>query len=272
MKILITGTSGFIGSNLMNYYRQLGHQVYGPGRHDPMQFSLEKFQPDLIINSAAEIYNTVDMLTANVSSVQTLIAWCQHNPATRLIQIGSSSEYGPNDAVTAETTPARPIDCYGASKLAATVLCQAWAQQHNLDIVVVRLYSPYGPGERAHRLFPRFWQAFELGREMNLVNGVHDFTYIEDVVAAIDSVAKSPDRTPGEIINICSGQQHSNYTIWKIFEAQTGKKAPVTFDPRFVTPRVWIGDNTVLTNKYHWQPKFDIFAGIDAFVQRACYE
>jgi len=272
MKILITGTSGFIGSNLMTYYQQLGHTVYGPGRLDPLQTSLEKFQPDLIINSAAEIYESQVMLSANVGRVQILLTWCQRNPVTQMIQIGSSSEYGPCDAVTTETTPAQPVDCYGASKLAATVLCQAWARQHNLDIVIVRLYSPYGPGERAHRLFPRFWQAFELGREMSLVNGVHDFTYIDDVVAAIDAVVQSSNRTPGEIINICSGQQHSNYTVWKIFESQTGKKAPVTFDPKFVTPRVWIGDNTVLTNKYHWQPKFDIFAGIDAFVQRARYE
>lgn len=152
-------------------------------------------------------------------------------------------------------------------------MCQGWAQEFDLDVVTMRLYSIYGPGERPHRLFPRLWKAFRKNQAMDLVDGVHDFLYIDDTVDAIVQVASSDQRLAGEIINVCSGIQTTNKDVLEIFETVTGHSAPVNFCPdRFVTQPVWQGDNHMLRTRYQWSPRFDLTAGIQDFLQRAHYE
>ena len=55
MKIFITGSTGFVGQNLVEYYSQRGHEVYAFRRDEFLAECLHQFKPDAIINSAAEI-------------------------------------------------------------------------------------------------------------------------------------------------------------------------------------------------------------------------
>lgn len=271
-RVLITGGNGFVGGNLLRFFRSRQKQCWNHGRHSNLDQVLQDCQPDLIINCAAEIYDTDSMFDANVALVIKLLEWSRHNRCT-MLHFGSSSEYGTYGHATSETDTLRPKDWYAGTKAAATLLCQGYARQHQLDVVTVRLYSPYGPGEKPHRLFPRLWQAFEKNRHMKLVEGVHDFLHIDDVIMAVDQILKNPYREPGEIINVCSGQQHTNSAVLALFEKYYGRTAPVEFDSSVVsTPMTWQGSNDVIKNKYHWQPDFDIEDGIYRFIQNAYYE
>ena len=58
-----------------------------------------------------------------------------------------------------------------------------------------------------------------------------------------------------------------------MFESVLGRTAPVEFDrDRFVTQPVWCGNSDLLKNKYQWQPKYDLRAGVTEFIQQAKYE
>ena len=141
MKIFITGATGFIGLNLVDYYTKRGHEVFGFCRGQTLIDELIKFEPDAIINSAAEIYDPLEMIAPNIVFVYTILEYVKRCPQpVRVIQIGSSSEYGPTDHATAEDTLLKPLDMYQGTKAAGTMMCQGWARQFDLPIWIVRFY------------------------------------------------------------------------------------------------------------------------------------
>lgn len=276
MKIFITGATGFVGQNLVKYYTERGHEVYAFKRHEALRDCLEQFRPDAIINSAAEIYDSEHMFVPNIILVQSILEyvrncdqWCQ------LIQIGSSSEYGPTDYATNEDTLLKPVDFYQATKGAATLLCQGWARLHNLPIWIVRPYSVYGPGERPHRLFPRLYRAFNYSEPMTLYQGHHDFIYIADFVRGIDLVLQHWDLAPGEIVNFGSGFQTSNFDLLDLWINVTGKTdAPVAKVAEMYKAfenKVWVCD-TVKSMKLGFDCEYDLKTGIRDFLIKAKYD
>jgi nucleoside-diphosphate-sugar epimerase len=152
------------------------------------------------------------------------------------------------------------------------MLCQSYAKQYGNDVVIIRPYSPFGPGERPHRLFPRLWRAFKLNKPMKLVNGVHDFCYIDDFVNAVDIIVTCNQHEPGEIINISSGIQTTNHTVYDIFKQISGHAGLVELDDTWVTPTVWCANIHKAVNKFNWQPQYNIEQGIEKFLKEAHYE
>ena len=276
MKIFITGATGFIGQNLVDYYTKRGHKVYAFRRDEVLTKCLYDFEPDAIINSAAEIYDYQHMFEPNILMVQTILDYvreCQQ--PCRLIQIGSSSEYGPTDISTSEDTLLKPVDFYQATKGAATLLCQGWARLHHLPIWIVRPYSVYGPGERAHRLFPRLYRAFTKNEPMTQYQGHHDFIYIDDFVRGIDLVLQEWNLAPGEIVNFGSGFQTSNFDLYDKWAKVTGnKKAPVAKVAEMKKAfenTVWVCD-TAKSFKLGFDCEYDLDAGIKDFLLKAKYD
>lgn len=271
MRILITGSTGFIGSNLVKFYKGV-HHITTFGRHDNIVAKLEESRPDLIINCAAEIYNQNSMFFTNVMLVRDILEWMIENKNCQLIQLGSSSEYGPVDRPTKETDPIQAYDMYSGTKGMATLLCQSYAAAHKVDVQIVRPYSPFGSGERPHRLFPNLWKSFKLDKPMTLKDGVHDFLYINDFVDAIDKIVNEPGRTPGEVINISSGQQYTNMQVFELFKYITGKPGNVSKLNEMSTWPCWQADISHARKKYNWMPKTTLVEGIELFLEHAQYE
>lgn len=272
MKIYIIGVTGFIGQNLFDYYKN-SHDVFYYVRGGNLTKDLNRLNPDLIINCAAEIYNESSMFSTNVELVKDCLEYIKENKTTAMIHLGSSSEYGLNyNRPTKENDFLDVYDLYSATKAAATLLCQGYAKKHNLDVVIVRPYSPYGPGEKPHRLFPSLWKSFMLDQPMNLADGVHDFCYIKDFLEAINCVTISTERTPGEIINVSTGVQYTNLEVLALFKKITGKNGNVTVLDKFTTPEIWKADIDHIQQKYGWSPKFSLEDGIKDFLESARYE
>ncbi len=276
MKIFITGATGFVGRNLVDYYTQRGHEVYAFRRNQNLHECLTQFEPDAIINSAAEIYDYQYMFEPNILMVQTILEyireckqWC------RLIQIGSSSEYGPTNVSSSEETLLKPVDFYQATKGAATLLCQGWARLHNLPVWIVRPYSVYGPGERPHRLFPRLYRAFSYNEPMTLYQGYHDFIYIADFVRGIDLVLQYWDLTPGEIVNFGSGFQTSNFDLLDLWIKVTGKTdapvAKVAEMRKAFENTVWVCD-VAKSLELGFDCEYTLEVGIRDFLLKAKYD
>ena len=276
MKIFITGATGFVGKNLVNYYTIRGHEVYAFKRDEALRDCLEQFKPDAIINSAAEIYDSEHMFVSNIVLVQSILEYVKNcDQWCRVVQIGSSSEYGPTDYATSENELLNPVDFYQATKGAATLLCQGWARLHNLPIWIVRPYSVYGPWERAHRLFPRLYRAFTYNEPMTLYQGHHDFIYINDFVRGIDLVLQQWDLAPGEIINFGSGIQTSNFDLldlWiKITEHAGAPVAKVAEMRKAFENNVWVCD-IAKSFKLGFNCEYNLEAGIRDFLIKAKYD
>jgi UDP-glucuronate 4-epimerase len=271
MRILITGGTGFIGHNLIVYYGDT-HTIHDTKRGDDLYEECQKFRPDLIIHSAAEIYDKEKMFVSNVEMTDHLCRYVKDNPNTSMIYFGSGAEYGDVSRPTTETDLIKPYDMYSATKGMGTLLCQGYARAYNLDIVIMRPYSPFGPGERPHRLFPQLWKSFMKDRPMTLKDGVHDFIYIDDFLDAVDAVINSDQRTPGEIINVGSGQQFTNMQVYQLFKHITGKEGKVTIINEMSTWDRWQSDINHIVSKYKWKPQLTLMQGIAKFIERVKYE
>jgi nucleoside-diphosphate-sugar epimerase len=268
MRICITGSTGFIGSNLAKYY--VAHDVYLYKRGQNLIKSLELFKPDIIVNCAAEIYNPTKMWESNYDLVRQCLEYTRNNDC-KMIQIGSSSEYGRCIEATTEMSQLNPIDEYSRSKAKASELCLFYAKEFKAKTYIVRPYSPYGPGEKQHRLFPSLWKSFMLNKEMQLTMGTHDFCYIDDFVEGVNCVVEN-DVAIGEIFNISSGKEYSNVEVLNIFKKVTGKLGNVKLVNKMPTPQHWLCDNTKMKKLFGWEPFYSLEEGVQKFIEVSRYE
>lgn len=267
MKIFLTGATGFLGQHILKKY----DNVVPFFRNEDLVSKLHETNPDVIVNCAAEIYNTKQMFDVNVSFVSIILNYLIDKPAVKFIQLGSSSEYGYVGRASSEKDPTNPKDCYSLTKSIASSMCQLYASCYETNVCIIRPYSPFGIGEKPHRLFPKLLQAFKYDRPMELTRGVHDFLYIDDFMSAFDIILNACT-DPGEIINVSSGNQTSNIDVYRIFKQIAKKEAPITFIDKFVTYPVWKCDNTHIKLKYNWTPKFSLQSAIEDFYKTDFYE
>jgi nucleoside-diphosphate-sugar epimerase len=272
MRILITGTTGFLGRSLADHFSK-NHTVIEQNRGGMrIGGAVYMYKPDVIIHCAGEIYEAENMFTTNVSMVNEILESIQeYCPKTRLIQLGSSAEYGPMPRASNEQDPINPVDVYQATKGAATLLCQGYARQFGLQTLVARIYSGYGVNERPHRLFPRLYRAFFNNESMTLRDGVHDFIYIDDFVRGIDIILDQNNWPAGEIVNFGSGTQTTNLEVLEAWERITGRKGAVTYEPglgKAYESNVWCCDTKYAIEQYGFKTKFTLEQGIEDFIKK----
>lgn len=173
MKILITGTSGFVGSAIAADLKADGHEIHGISRtksrpncvsHD---YNFDLTQP-LVLNSSYDVVIHCAALSspwahphayfkANVTATKNVIDFCNKNPATQLIFISSSSVHYENkdqfDLNEKSTLPITFVNEYAKTKKMSEDLVKLyqgpWA--------IVRPRAVYGPGDTV--LFPRILRA-----------------------------------------------------------------------------------------------------------------
>jgi dTDP-glucose 4,6-dehydratase len=265
-KLLITGDQGFVGRNLKRFYQDK-YQIFSWNRHD--KIDLKKIKPDIIINTAAEIYNTDKMFGSNVVLCKTFLDYTKDNN-TRLLQIGSSSELGMVDHPGREYSPINPINLYQGTKAAATMLCQSYAREFNLDITIARPYSLYGRYEKQRRLFPTLRLAAENKRvdPLELYAGVHDWIYIDDFIYGLDWIINRKSE-PGEIFHFGTGKQTTNFKVFDLLQEFLGNLDCVILKDEFIKKydsNMWVCD-TRKTQRLGFETKFNLRDGIKHYLE-----
>jgi len=268
VRYFITGANGFLGQNFVKRY----NDVVPYSRYEDLTSKLCTSDPDIIINCAADIYNEDKMWASNVEIARCCLDYVRRNPHVKMVQIGSSSEYGNSSTPTHECSPTNPDSYYGLTKLIATNTALSYAKLYDLDVFVARPYSVFGIGEKPHRLFPKLLAAFKYNKPMELVNGVHDFCYVEDFIDGVEAVLNSEYTIPGEIVNISNGVETTNVELYNIFKQVFNKEGNVKLLDKFVTYRRWMCDNSYIKNKFGWSPKFSLCDAVEDFCKTEYYE
>ncbi len=147
----------------------------------------------------------------------------------RLVIASSSSIYGNSPAeFAAEDQPKNPVSPYGVTKLAAEHLCSAYATQNDVPVVVLRLFTVYGPRQRPDMAFQCLIHA-ALTRSKFVLYGDgeqrRDFTYVQDVVSAFLLAAKISG--PFQAFNIAGGGIVSMNEAISLVEELTGDSIDV---------------------------------------------
>lgn len=271
-KLLITGTDGFVGKNLVSFYKDK-YDVFTYTKNNDINNVLYNINPDIIINAAASIYDYDTIFDSNIVLVYSILQYIKQSKA-KLIQIGSSAEYGIKNEPSKETDYLSPITFYAGSKAAATLMCSSYAKEFNLPIMIARPYSLYGIHEKEYRLFSALYNAYKFNKPMILNQGYHDFIYIKDFINGIDKLINYNNSDGiGDIINFGTGKQTSNFELLDIFQNI------FNFIPQCITinnkmiksfeSKTWLCNIEYAINKYEFKCNYDIKSGIiDLFKEK----
>jgi nucleoside-diphosphate-sugar epimerase len=225
MRVLLLGANGYLGRFVAD--RLLADpavQLTALGRNDDadVRFDLstgspgaltrflDAVHPGVVINCAGGIRGGARDLTRQntVSTAVVCESLRRSGCGARLVHIGCAAEYGPSPAGSsiAETAVPRPGSPYGVSKLAATELVLA----SGLDAVVLRVFSPIGPGTPAGsplgRVAEGMRRALQQGENDLKLGGLgvqRDFVDVRDVARAVHAASLSAAQG---VVNIGTGR------------------------------------------------------------------
>jgi nucleoside-diphosphate-sugar epimerase len=265
MKLFLTGATGFVGKSIVQHIPNYKYCVYNRG--DNILECLDTFKPDVIIHSAAEIYDNTKMLDSNVILTHDILNYVKNNDVIKTIYIGSSSEYGKVFGPMKETDICKPESIYAATKSYGTLLSQAYSKTYNKDICVIRPFSLYGPNEPPHRLIPTVVQNVKHQKSLKIIEGIHDFIHIHDFIRLLNIVITS-NKTKGEIFNAGFGESYSNKDIvYKIFKI-IGKTVDVEFLPikKISDSEIWMSDTTKTEHVLGFKCAIPIDIGLTQYI------
>lgn len=209
MKILITGTAGFIGSHLSKKLISQGHEVVGIDnindyydvtiKEDRLKsigtenFTFYKInleddvsmneifkneKPNVVVNLAAQagvrysLENPRAYIDSNIVGFTNILECSRHHKVEHLIYASSSSVYGANTSKPFSTSDNidHPLSLYAATKKSNELMAHTYSHLYNLPTTGLRFFTVYGPWGRPDMALFKFTKAIVNDEAIDVYN------------------------------------------------------------------------------------------------------
>lgn len=248
MRILITGGAGCLGSNLLEHWLPLGHEIlvidnFATGKRevlpqiagltvvegsvadkDLLSGTLRSFAPEIVIHSAASYKdpsNWMEDTVTNVAGAVLLAKESLRGGVRRIINFQTALCYGrPAILPVPADSPAAPFTSYGISKTAG----EAYLLHSGLPVVSLRLANICGP-RLAIGPIPTFYKRLKAGQSCFCSDTVRDFLDMRDFLSLMDLLLQSPD-VPTRAFNVSTGEGHSIKDVYDAVGKYLGIDVP----------------------------------------------
>ena len=282
MRVLVTGSKGFVGQWLIRHLEANGDEAVGLDAEvditDPqaIEKAITRAAPEAICHLAAQASvgaswsdpaATFKVNTSGAINVLAAAVACDARP--RVLLVSSSEVYGrikPSDLPVREEMPFAPVSPYAVSKAAAELAgMQAWLGQ-GLEVVRARPFNHTGPGQRTDFVVPalarQVAEAVASGADALYTGNLEpkrDITDVRDVVRAYRLLLERGH--PGEAYNVCSGVSVSIREVAERLLRIAGLDLPVVVDEDRVRPVEILelrGDPSKLQAATGWRPEIGL--------------
>ena len=295
-KILVTGSSGTIGTRLCEKLLEQGFVVKGIdvkenkwNKHINEITTIadlrkkdffEKIDSDfdIVINLAANarVYNLVvepELALDNIKMVFNVLEFCRKNNIKKNVFASSREVYGNTQRDVSCEQDARIDDCespYTASKIAGEALVQAYKRCYGIDFVITRFSNVYGMYDDSDRVIPLFIKLTHQNKDLVVFGGekLLDFTYIDDVITGVIKIIKGFDEKKNEVYNLATGEGVAILDVAKIIQKEMNNETKITIEDNRKGEVVrFIADNSKAKEKLKFEPKIKIKEGIQKSIK-----
>lgn len=264
MKCLITGSQGFVGSNLVPRLIADGHELYcqslkdanpkSPG-HEYLLSNICDIpnnyieQSNVLIHLASagvdqnQIVDLDEIYRINVNDSYQLILRALRKGVKRIIYISSCFEYGlsglHNKSSLGVFDALLPQTQYAATKAALSTLLLPLCNHFAASINIIRTYNLYGPNEKADRLYPSIVRAIRLKEPLHITHGsqIKYFCHVSRLVDLIAAKLKEkPETYFLKMESLGGGERKSVYKFAKDLFEEAGLD-PLVYIKRSLTSR-----------------------------------
>lgn len=234
MRILVTGTAGFIGAALAQRLLARGDAVYGIDNHndyyDPalkearlarfaehpnyihqradladaaaMDHAFAMFKPQRVVNLAAQagvrysIQNPRAYVQSNLVGFVNILEACRHGDIEHLVYASSSSVYGANRKLPFAVGDAvdHPVSLYAASKKANELMAHAYSHLYDLPTTGLRFFTVYGPWGRPDMAPILFADRISRGEPIDVFNQGNHSRDFTYIDDIVEGVIRTLDR------------------------------------------------------------------------------
>ena len=224
MRILVTGSSGFIGSRLVEHLRSQGHEVHEYDIRSSLKFPAEKV--DLVYHLASHVnaFASVaepNQALENVEILYKVLEWMRMSGSLGIIFSSSREVYS-------------GCNPYGASKVAGEAFIRAYCQAYGMAGVSARLANVYGPGNLGHRFIEATIMQARNGDKIKVYGGhekVLNFLYIDDAVAQLAQCVEFLRPTHNKVVDLAFPVSYSLPEVAEIIMAKVGSASELEFLP-----------------------------------------
>lgn len=287
-RCLLTGGTGYVGSNLARHLVKCGWDVHVITRsgsslnaltglidqiriyqHDGssrgMVELVKTINPDTVFHLASLFlaqHKTDDvdtLINSNLLFATQLVEAMAVNGVKHLVNTGTSWQHYNN-------VDYAPVNLYAATKQAFESILEYYVETSGIKAVTLKLFDTYGPNDPRAKLISLLWRAAITQEELEMSPGMQmiDLVHINDVVRAFTLVANNmKNQTEGHTsYGVSSGIVMTIRDLVKEFENATSVTLPIKFGARPYRPREVMVPWSMYKSVPGWRPEIKLKDGI----------
>jgi len=297
LKILITGATGFIGSNLLPRLIEKGHDVYSLERYVTGRYVMgqvrdvktvfgdlkeyfavkriiREVQPNIVIHLAsisAVAYsydNPTEVIDSNFLATVNLAEACLREVThfEQFLFASTSETYGNGPCPKTEETPQNPNSPYAVSKHACEKYLLYMRDAYRFPITILRNFNTYGRKDNMHFVVEQAIVQMLQRKTVRLGDPtpVRDLEYVDDHINSYLTCLENP-KAKGEIFNFCTGKGVSIRQLVDLITKLSDFNGDIlwnTIPARPLDIKELVGDYSKAKRLLGWAPKFNLERGL----------
>lgn len=302
--VIVAGGAGFVGSQLVRELLEIGANItvfdnFLHGTKENLEEIKDKInivigdvldewklsevfkteQPEYVFNLIGDTYvpTAYDIpkrfFRINVEGTLNILMACKMFDVKRVLYVSSTEVYGEANVIPMDETHAlNPLNTYAVSKLAADRLCFTFWHEHQIPVIIGRIYNCYGPRETEPYVIPEIITQLSKSNIVNLGNiyAKRDFTYVADTAKGLIATMCS-DIPHAEAVNIGSNKVYSIKELVEIIAGLLGRTDyEIKIDKRRIRRfdiECFQCDSSKLNGATGWAPTIDIHEGMELTIR-----